>query len=81
MLESIEQLGIKGYGKQQRGPFMSAGGGTENFNAVIRNATTDSTIYDTNRVGASFQYGFTPSQGLANPVSLCCCSLEMWCMC
>ena len=41
-----------------------AGGGTESFNTVIRNATDiGSTIYDTNRIGGSFQYGFTPAQG------------------
>ena len=41
-----------------------AGGGTESFNTVIRNATDpESTVYDTNRVGGSFQYGFTRTQG------------------
>ncbi|CAL5223059.1 g5516 [Coccomyxa viridis] len=41
------------------------GGGTESFNTVIRNATDiGSTIYDTNRIGGSFQYGFTPAQGI-----------------
>ena len=30
---------------------------------MIRNATDpDSTVYDTNRVGDAFQYGFTPAQ-------------------
>lgn len=42
-----------------------AGGGTESFNAVIKNASEpDSTVYDTNRVGSSFQYGFTKAQGI-----------------
>ncbi len=39
------------------------GGGTESFNYVIQNASDlDSTVYDTNRVGGGFQYGFTPAQ-------------------
>ena len=43
----------------------SAGGGTERFTSVIKNATNpDSTVYDTNRVGGAFQYGFTPAQGI-----------------
>ena len=42
-----------------------AGGGTESFTSVIKNATNpDSTVYDTNRVGGAFQYGFTPVQGI-----------------
>ena len=44
---------------------LSAGGGTESFTSVIKNATNpDSTVYDTNRVGEAFQYGFTPAQGI-----------------
>ena len=43
----------------------SAGGGTESFTSVIKNATNpDSTVYDTNRVGGAFQYGFLPAQGI-----------------
>ena len=42
-----------------------AGGGTESFTSVIKNATNpDSTVYDTNRVGGAFQYGFTRAQGI-----------------
>ncbi len=45
-------------------PSEYAGGGTETSNTVIRNATDiGSTVYDTNRIGGSFQYGFTPAQG------------------
>ena len=43
----------------------TAGGGTESFTSVIKNASNpDSTVYDTNRVGGAFQYGFTPAQGI-----------------
>ena len=43
----------------------SAGGVVESFTSVIKNASNpDSTVYDTNRVGGAFQYGFTPTQGI-----------------
>lgn len=51
---------------------------------MIRNATDpESTVYDTNRVGGAFQYGFTPAQGwellltCTAAVEVCCAGDEL----